>query len=157
MSRVTDIEQAVERLLVEMVDTLPAGCATVKVKRAPLIGHDGVSVWIRPANRRAAEIVVDAQNGNDTVTISAGEATPIEIIYRKGRSLAADVAEICRAIIEGHIEEELWSVDSQVIKSIARIEFGGQVHAFRRHTGLFYPFRRKERRQVRYEPYTSRG
>lgn len=69
-----------------------------------------------------------------------------------GDETIPDVRHICEAIIEGKFEEETWSVGSVITKCVGKIELDGKVHTLRYYGG-FYPFRKKERKQIKYAPY----
>jgi hypothetical protein len=149
---VRTIEDRLVKLFQGIVSALPAGCATLRVKRAPEIEHDGVSIWLTPSNPQAAEIVADAKNGDSTVSVCVGQRTPIEVLPTRNHTIVDDVREICQAVIDGKLQEELWLVGNDVIKCIAKIELGGKVHVFRYYDGL-YPFSKKERKLIHYSPY----
>ena len=146
------IEDDLVRLFQELVSGLPVGCAELSIKRRPEIEHDGVSIWLRPSNPQAAQIVVDAENGDSTVCIALGVRTPSEVLPCRSQTVLDQVKDVCQAVFDGKFEEELWVVGSEVTKCVARIEYGGRTHVYRYYDGLF-PFRKKERKVIRYSPY----
>ena len=66
-----------------------------------------------------------------------------------------DVRKICEAVFSGNFEETIWSVDSEVTTTKGRVYLGGKVLRMTHWFSSFYPFRKKEKKFVRYAPYTD--
>lgn len=152
---ISTIEERLEALFHELVSLLPSGSVGLRVKRAPEISHDGVSIWLTPADPHAGMIVADAKNGDSTITLCVGRHTPIEVLPAGNRTTIDTVREICHAVIDGQFAEDLWLVGSEVTKCVGTLEYGDRCHVFR-YWGRVFPLRKKERVHIQYGPYARK-
>lgn len=136
-------------LLQDFVAALPAGTANLEIHHP----KNNV-VWVRmnPANPRAAPLDVTIEEGCPNFYVWAGERIPLEMMCNS----LEELRDICNAVAEGKVRENLWYVGNEVVKSIGEIELGGGSRTMR-YYGSWFPFRRKETKQIKYEPYASAG
>jgi hypothetical protein len=152
MQTLSNVEESLVVLLKDLMSSLQNGGATIDVRRAPQIQHDGVSIALIPSNKNASPIVADAKNGLSVVSLVLGKSTVLEVVQRNEAAALEDVRKICSAVIDGKFQEDLTCVGSEIIKCIGRIEIDGKIHVST-YRGRFFPFRRKQRRHVSYAPY----
>jgi hypothetical protein len=148
----TSIEDSLTNLFKEMVQSLTSERASVSIRRAPQIQHEGVSVSLTPTSSTAAPIVADARNGFSIVSLVAGRSTLIEVVQGDGKPVLDEVRSICRAIVDGYFQEDMTLVGSEITKCVGTIDVEGQKRVFR-YFGRVFPFRKKKRMQIAYSPY----
>ncbi len=148
----SEIEERLINLFKEILDSLPVGRASLKIKHAPQIQHEGVSISLTPVTNSAAPIVADARDGWSIISLVFGRSTLVEVLPGDKLTQLDEVRAMCEAVIQGRFEEDLWLVGSEVTKCIGRIEIDGEGRVFR-YFGRSFPFKKKERSNIKYSPY----
>lgn len=151
-NRDSSLSENIVRLFEELASVLPAECATLRIEHTSEAKRKLVTVRLTPNDSACAQIVVHVQEGCPNVYLWAGRHTPFEMMIGYEDKTIPDVRKICTAIIDGKFEEEFWSAGSEITKCIGNIELDGKVRTMRYYGG-FYPFRKKERKRIKYAPY----
>jgi hypothetical protein len=146
------IEEHVTSLLKEVAESLPHGKASINIKRAPQIQHEGVSISLVPASPTAASIVADARNGFPIISLVLGKSTLVEVLPDGKKPQLDEVHAICDAVIQGRFQEDLTLVGTEITKCVGRIDIDGREQIFR-YFGRIFPFKKNERRHISYAPY----
>jgi hypothetical protein len=131
------------KLFQELLDSLPAGTATLGSKRTK--NNDGTIIWLTPANKCAAEFGAHTEDGGlSLIDVFFGSGTTFELENRNVRELVELVRRLGFAVISGRCEQRFGFIGVQ-----GRIRLdGGKVY---RCTDYFHP--RLYPKTVRYEPY----
>ena len=114
-----------------------------------------IEVVVTPRRGTAAPFsVFFAQDASD-VTLSFGRHSIVELYENDGNDVLADLAEKCRAIVEGHVSETLWLLkDGRVARSTGYIESPSKTLKVSHHSA-YGRFARKTKRAVSYSPYAG--
>ena len=152
----SQLETEVVNLFRELTESLPPGCASLKVEPSlePLVG--GTQIELIPAVPGAARILAVA-TGRGVVYLTFGRATPFEAQVERGTSpstLIEGIKPICKAVIEGKFQEDLWLAGPRAFKSIGKLNIGGKVVTIR-YRGSFHPFNKTKKEHVNYVPFTG--
>lgn len=147
-----------EVLLRSLSAELPEGCASV----LKMSQTDCAVLDMNPSNPHAAQIriiiPVDVSRG---VTLIAGKGSFFEIPFEGRRYTALpfleEVQSICRAVIAGTLEESVLLDHDEVIQGTGSIKLpqASAVTTVKWGQIYFRPFRKKTKKEFRYEPYTT--
>jgi hypothetical protein len=152
LQTLSNVEESLIVLLKDLASSLRHGGATIDVRRAPQIQHEGVSIALIPSNQNASPIVADATNRSPVISLVLGKSTLIEVVQRNETARSEEVRKICEAVIGGRFQEDLTCVGSEIMKCIGRIEIDGKIHVST-YRGRLFPFRRTQQRHMSYAPY----
>lgn len=111
---------------------------------------------LKPANPRSAGISVDVEHGDPNVYMWIGKSTSLEMWVERESDVIEGIRKGALAVINGDFEEEIWSVGEKLVKCVGRLTVDGEVQTLRCYGG-FYPFRTKQHRVFKYEPYSSKA
>lgn len=145
--------------LADTLQQLAQGWASDKASLSTKDLADHLEIHLSPVNPRAAEILLIIPAGQrDDVTIILGKGSIFEVPENGGRytghrSVAAEVAAICEAVIAGKFTERVkLDARNEVFSSRGTVDLPPLITA--RWRQLFYnPFRRTSTRSLSYEPY----
>lgn len=150
------ILKALKLLFQELVSKLPERCAATQVKSEP----ECAVLELVPANPNAAPISVtvpvDEKQG---VTLTAGKGSVFEIPPEGHRytdlPLTEEVRSICLAVIAGTLSESVLLDGDDVLQGTGSIKLpqASTLTEVRWRQIYFRPFRRKDRKHFRYQPY----
>ncbi len=130
------------KLFEELLDSLPEGTATLGSKRTQ--NDDGTIIWLRPANKRAAEFGAHSEDGAlSLIDVFFGSGTTFELDGDVDELLGL-IRRLALAVISGRCEERFGFVG---VRGKIRLD-SGKVY---RCTDYFHP--RLYPKTVRYEPY----
>ncbi len=153
------VVEQVAKLLHDILDELPAGCASFRTKSQEEF-NDGIWFELLPSLPTAAKVgvIVDDDKVPVIYLVLGDHGTTIEALVDKKLErdfrYLEDVRTLLSSVIAGKFEETVWLVGNKAFKSNAKIEVEGKWRKWWfRHA--FYPFRRAKKVHVRYSPYFS--
>lgn len=139
----------------KMVTSLPVDKVSLKIGAASQSIPGRTRVELIPSVPTAAGIVAVVLN-RGVVSLTLGRATPFEFQVGVGgspdRSPLSEIESLCKAVIEGRFEEEVWFVGPKIFKCVGKIATGGGTRTIH-YRGSFHPFARAEKRHFRYTAY----
>jgi len=144
-------------LLRDLMARLPERCVTMEL--IPEGDHRAAILKLLPANPNAASIriIVPPNAKEKGITIVAGTGSFFEIPIEGGRytsfSFPEEVRSICLAVIAGKLEESVTLQGDKVLRSRGTITLDGKSITVRWRQLTLRPFRRKEEKRLKYEPY----
>jgi hypothetical protein len=158
VSSTSTAETQMLALFRKLVEGLPSGTAALEVHSHRERGVKGARLEIRPSLHAAARIAVLVLD-TGAVFLTLGRATSFEFQLDQGPPHDQSLEEIealCKAIIGGKLEENLWLAGSEVFRCSGKIALpsGNRTTHYR---GSFHPFERVRRKQVKYLPYVISG
>jgi hypothetical protein len=149
------LEDEIFELYRKLLSGLPQGTAMLTRQRSkdPAGGED---IEIIPANPDSARI--SHHPGVDVIYSSIGRHTSMEFLVRSRKQEEQELEnlrKISRAVIEGRLSEDVWTVNGKIVKSRATIEVDGKTEAIGGFLTFFNPLRRKQKQHFEYAPYVS--
>ncbi len=155
--RTAAVESQIIELFRKVAAGLPSGTASLTIDSLPALAHHATRVELAPARSGAAKIVaVVVKRG--VVYLTLGRATPSEFQASADGFLdpphMREIEGLCRAVIEGCFEEDLWALGPEVFKCTGKITVRGRTRTVH-YRGSFHPFARTERQHIRYAPYSK--
>ncbi len=145
----------VRTLVGELISKLPEKSAVVQTKSQPR----STVLEILPTNSRAAPItIVVPDNAEEKgVTLIAGRGSFFEIPRNGGRytnfTFLEELKSIIGAVFAGGLEEFVTLGGDEVLQGKGTIQLQGEPMTVRWGRLSFRPFRKKERKHFKYEPY----
>jgi hypothetical protein len=148
-------ESQVIALFRRLVGGLPAGGASLKIDARSQSIPDGTRVELIPSLPTAAKIAaVVLKEG--VVYLTLGRATPCEFEVKNGdtpdRSPIGEIESLCKAVIDGWFEEDVWFIGSKIFKCVGKITLAGRTRTIH-YRNSFHPLTRSEKQHFQYAPY----
>lgn len=149
--------RTIEMLLRELVAALPEKIATIQVKHESRCS----AVELVPANPNAASIDVlvphNAEKVGVTLIAGRGSFFEVPIIGYRYTDLPfrEEIRSICLAVITGGLEESVVLDGDEVLqgKGTIKLPQASTPTTVHWHQVYFRPFRKKQRKHFKYEPY----
>jgi hypothetical protein len=150
------VSEQIMQLFKELVSALPPDSALISLRSEP----GCVVLELSPTRRNAAQIAVTVPDNAATgVTLIAGRGSFFEIPLDGHRytnlTFLDEIGALCDATIAGNLEESVLLDRGEVLQGTGTIKLAqaSKPTTVRWRQIYFRPFRKKERKQFRYEPY----
>lgn len=122
-----------------------------------------VRVVVEPRQTGCAPIYALAEDGDDTVYVTIGKSTPLEVPIQGGRYTAFqgshELIALIQAVVAGKFEETVWRSNSDTVKSAGHIwvqdQDGGGLISIHGSFGFRNPLKRLKKEQFKYLPYET--